>query len=92
MDYIFADLIAFIVYIFMFVMICAVYIIPLFIAVFSTIGWIWMLVDVIQRDESTFKDSNGKLLWVLIMVLGGGIGALIYYFLEYREYKKPSYK
>ncbi|MBI4019627.1 MAG: PLDc N-terminal domain-containing protein [Candidatus Aenigmarchaeota archaeon] len=35
---------------------------------------VWMLIDCIQRD---FKD---KLLWIIIIFIGGPIGALVYYF------------
>jgi len=47
--------------------------------------WIWMLVDVAKRD---FKEDNDKIIWILIVVLAGWIGALIYYFLIKR--KDPS--
>ena len=40
--------------------------------------WIWMLIDCIGRK---FKGDNERLLWVLIIVLGGFIGAALYYFL-----------
>jgi TctA family transporter len=50
-------------------------------------GWIWMLLDVVQRDENTFKSKDEKLLWVLIVVLGGWIGVLPYYIMEYRRYR-----
>lgn len=34
-------------------------------------------MDVARRE---FKDSNTKLLWLLVVVLAHGLGALIYYF------------
>lgn len=46
------------------------------------IFWIVMLVDVIQRD---FNDSNDKLMWVLIVLLTGWIGAIIYYVMVKRK-------
>ena len=55
----------------------------LIIAVFSlisiggTILWIFMLIDCAKRE---FKNSNDKLLWILIIVLAGFIGAVVYYF------------
>ncbi|MEM1356388.1 MAG: PLD nuclease N-terminal domain-containing protein [Planctomycetota bacterium] len=39
--------------------------------------WIWMLIDCAQRD---FPGDNDKLIWILVIVLAGAIGALIYYF------------
>jgi hypothetical protein len=50
-------------------------------------GWIWMIVDVIQREEKTFKSKDEKVIWVLVIVLAGWVGALIYYLVEYRRYK-----
>ncbi len=43
----------------------------------SFVFWIIELVDVARRE---FKDSNTKLLWVLVVALAHGLGALIYYF------------
>lgn len=41
------------------------------------IFWIWMLVDVAKRQ---FEHKETKLPWVLAIVFGGLITALIYYF------------
>ena len=46
-------------------------------ALASFVFWIVELVDVARRE---FKDSNTKLLWVLVVALAHGLGALIYYF------------
>ncbi len=43
----------------------------------SFVFWIVEIVDVARRE---FKDSNTKLLWMLVVVLAHGLGALIYYF------------
>ena len=43
----------------------------------GAILWIFMLIDVIKRE---FKGKDEKLVWVLILVLTGVIGAFIYYF------------
>ena len=51
--------------------------------IFAIIFWILMLINVIQRK---FKNENDKVMWVLIVVLAGIIGALIYYFMI----KKPN--
>lgn len=42
-----------------------------------------MLIDVAKRN---FKKENDKIVWIIIVVLAGIIGALIYYFII----KKPD--
>ncbi|MCX5672829.1 MAG: PLD nuclease N-terminal domain-containing protein [Planctomycetota bacterium] len=41
--------------------------------------WIWMLIDAISRTPS---EGNTKLIWILVIVLTGIIGALIYFFVQ----------
>jgi hypothetical protein len=42
------------------------------------IFWIWVLVDCIKvPDDSMYKAGN-KLIWVLVLVFTGWIGAIIY--------------
>ena len=50
---------------------------------FLFVVWIIMLVDVIQRK---FKKENDKIMWILIVILTGIIGAIIYYYMI----KKPN--
>lgn len=38
--------------------------------------WLMMFIDCIQRN---FPDPNQKLLWVVILLVAGVLGALIYY-------------
>ena len=38
--------------------------------------WIWMLIDCISNEPS---EGNDKIIWILVIVLAGVIGALIYY-------------
>jgi Co/Zn/Cd efflux system component len=45
--------------------------------VFLFIFWILMIVDCAKRD---FKNENEKIVWIIVIVLAGWIGALIYYF------------
>lgn len=52
------------------------------IAIASFIFWIIMLVDVIRRE---FPKEDEKIVWILIVVLTGIIGALIYYFMIKRK-------
>ena len=62
-------------------------IIPMFvfgIVACLVIFWILMIVDVVKRD---FKKDNDRLIWILVVVLAGWIGALIYYFMIKREDK-----
>jgi len=54
------------------------------VSIFGLIIWIIMLVDVVQRK---FKNENDKVMWILIVVLTGIIGALIYYFIIKRPNK-----
>ena len=47
------------------------------ISLLFTIFWIWMIIDVASNEPS---EGSEKLIWILVVVLAGGIGALIYYF------------
>lgn len=40
--------------------------------------WIWTLVDAVRVPDDSQFQSGTKLLWVLIIVLTGFIGSLIY--------------
>lgn len=53
----------------------------------SLVVWIWMLIDVVRRPDESFPNptENTKLIWLLVVVLGGSIGALVYYFVVYRQ-------
>ena len=60
----------------------------LFFAIMGILGlifWIFMIVDVVQRK---FKNENDKIVWVLVVILAGVIGALIYYFVIAKENKR----
>ena len=52
-----------------------------------TVLWVWMLVDAAQRQ---FKDDNTRLMWVLIIVLAGWVGAAVYYFVGRKEGVMPE--
>ena len=53
----------------------------LFICAFALVAlagiafWIWMLVDCATNEPS---EGNDKVIWILVIVLTGWIGALIY--------------
>jgi len=39
--------------------------------------WIWMIVDCAKRD---FKNDGDKIVWILVLVFLGILGAIIYFF------------
>ncbi len=39
--------------------------------------WIWMIVECATRETD---DQNQRLIWILVVVLAGWIGALVYLF------------
>ncbi len=51
-------------------------------SVLSFIFWIFMLIDAIKRN---FRKSDERIIWVVVIVLTGVIGALIYYFVVKRK-------
>ena len=51
--------------------------IMLIIGLISTVFWLWMLIDCVLRK---FKSNTNKIIWVLIIVFGHFIGALLYFF------------
>jgi asparagine N-glycosylation enzyme membrane subunit Stt3 len=55
--------------------------------VFGVILWIIMLIDLIKRDDKEFPSSSKdqKMLWLLIVLLTGWIGGVIYYFMVYKK-------
>ena len=69
-----------------------------FVVAISCLGlilWIWMLVDLIQRDAKDFPPGSGtdpKVLWILVVLLTSYIGAVVYYFMVYRKSPPKSSK
>jgi 4-amino-4-deoxy-L-arabinose transferase-like glycosyltransferase len=49
--------------------------------------WIVALVDVVRRH---FPDPNTKLIWVLVVVLAHGIGALVYFAIGKKQGSLPG--
>jgi len=41
--------------------------------------WLWMLIDVITKCPS---EENKKVIWILVVVFTGVIGAAVYYFVQ----------
>jgi len=58
------------------------------VAIFLFVFWIKMIIDCAKRD---FKGDNEKIVWILVIVLLGVLGAAIYYF-AVKENKKPKKK
>lgn len=60
--------------------------------IFFFVVWIIMLIDCAKRENADFPDANpnSKLMWILIIVLAGGIGAIVYYFLVMRKMPKQK--
>lgn len=58
---------------------------PLFVAGFALVGllgtafWAWMIVDVAVNEPD---QGNTKIVWLLVVLLGQLIGALIYFFVR----------
>lgn len=54
--------------------------IPVF--VFVIAFWLWMLIDCLKRPDDMFKKggNNSRLIWTLVIIFIGIIGALIYFF------------
>ncbi len=44
----------------------------------TLILWVWMIIDCAQREFLPPKQDQ-KIIWILVIVLAGWIGALIYY-------------
>lgn len=45
-------------------------------AVGSIVLWVWMLVECITREPQA---GNDRVVWLLVILLGGCIGALVYW-------------
>ena len=48
-------------------------------ALCGTLFWIWMLIDCAVNEPS---GGNEKIIWILIIIFGHGIGALVYFFVR----------
>jgi len=54
--------------------------VPFIIVIIPIVFWIWMLVDVIQNEQ-----NDELTMWILILILGNWVGAIIYYFVRKRK-------
>ena len=41
--------------------------------------WVWALVDCLTKEPAK---GNDKIIWILVIVLLGGLGAIIYFFVR----------
>ena len=57
--------------------------------VFLFVFWIIMIIDCVKRE---FKGENDKVVWILVLVFLGFIGAIIYYFVVKVNDKKEIKK
>lgn len=53
--------------------------------------WIWALIDAIRVPDDSYYSEGNKLIWVIVIVFTGFIGAIIYFIVgrpppEYRRY------
>ncbi len=62
------------------------------IGVFLFVVWIMMLVDCVKRDNSEFPNAgeNTKIMWLLIVILASGVGAIIYYFVVRKKMPRKA--
>lgn len=51
-------------------------------AIASFVFWILMIIDCVKRR---FKSDTEKIVWIIVIIFAGIIGALIYYFVEKRK-------
>lgn len=62
-----------------FIVIMVFYMLFIAAAIAGFVFWIIMIIDVAQRTN--WENENDKTMWILIVILTGVIGALIYYFM-----------
>jgi hypothetical protein len=68
------------------VFIC-LYVLAFAAGIFFFVVWIIALVDCAKRENLEFPSpsENSKVLWILIVILAGGVGAIIYYFVVMKK-------
>lgn len=73
-------------------MFVCIYVLAFAAGIFFFIVWIIALVDCAKRENMDFPSptENSKVLWILIVVLAGGVGAIVYYFIVMK--KMPARK
>ena len=63
------------------------FVILVILAVALFVLWLWMLIDCLKRPDNKFAigGNNAKLIWTLVIIFTGFIGALLYYFFIKRK-------
>ena len=76
---------------------CFGYLVPIVVSAALLIFWVVALVDVLQRQDYQFPgvvsghpNPNERLIWVLVVLLLSGLGAVVYYFMVMRPYPRLS--
>jgi uncharacterized membrane protein len=62
------------------------------VGLFLFVVWILMLVDCAKRDNSDFPNAgeSTKTMWLLIVILAGGVGSIVYYFLVKKKMPRKA--
>lgn len=57
--------------------------------------WIVALIDVLQRSDAEFPgaasgnpNANERLVWIVVVLIGSTLGAIIYYFMVMQPYPR----
>lgn len=60
--------------------------------IFLFVVWIMMLVDCAKRDNSDFPNAgeSTKTMWLLIIILASGVGAIVYYFVVRKKMPRKA--
>jgi hypothetical protein len=74
---------------------CFIYAFVPLLALASTVIWVLALVDLAQRRDSEFPgalggqpNANEKIVWLLIVLLAGAVGAVVYYVIVMKKYPR----
>ena len=72
-------------------MIC-LWVVFFLVGIFLFVVWIIMLVDCAKRDNSDFPNAgeSTKTMWLLIVILASGVGAIIYYFMVRKKMPRKA--
>ena len=62
------------------------------VGIFLFVVWILMLIDCAKRDNSDFPNAgeSTKTMWLLIVILASGVGAIIYYFMVRKKMPRKA--
>lgn len=76
---------------------CFAWLVPIVVAAASLVVWVVALADVLQRAPQDFPnvrqgyaDPNERLIWMLLVIVLGTLGALLYYLMVMRRYPRAK--